>query len=267
MTARATPSSGTPSELQAPPNLLRVLVSRRWWPATILILLGMAGLAQLGFWQLDRLEWRRGMNTQTTARLNAPPVAVADNTVWEDDWHDRQATARGVFDYRNQIGIKNRFYKEEAGIHLLTPMRLEGSDLILMVDRGWIPQAWVLGDWSEYDEGAGPVEVRGLLQDANPYPPGSDIDVSPGSLYHREDLALLGRVLDMDVAPMFLLLQPVEGDAPGWPRRQSKDLHLSEGNHLSYAIQWFLFSLILGVGYVLMVRKRTRQSVETVQTD
>lgn len=266
MTARATSSSGTPSELQASPNLLRVLVSRRWWPATLLILLGMAGLAQLGFWQLDRLEWRRGMNTQTLARLNAPPVAVTGDMDWEDDWHDRQATARGVFDYRNQIGIKNRFYKEEAGIHLLTPMRLEGSDLILMVDRGWIPQAWVSGDWSEYDEGAGPVEVRGLLQDANPYPPGTDIDASPDRLYHREDLALLGRALDIDVAPMFLLQQSAEGDSQVWPRRQPKDLHLGEGNHLSYAIQWFLFSLILGVGYVLMVRKRTRRSIETVRT-
>ncbi len=261
MTARATASSETPSELQTPPNLLRVLVSRRWWPATILILLGMAGLAQLGFWQLDRLEWRRGMNAQTLARLNAPPVAVTGDTIWEADWHDRQAVARGILDYRSQVGIKNRFYKEEAGIHLLTPMRLENSDQILMVDRGWIPQAWVSGDWSQYDEGEGLVEVRGLLQDANPYPSGTD-GSSPDRLYHREDLELLGRVLDMEVAPMFLLMQPVEGGALGWPRRQFKDLHLSEGNHLSYAIQWFLFSLILGVGYVLMVRKRTRRPVE-----
>ena len=266
MTARATSSSETPAELQVPPHLLRVLVSRRWWLATMLVFLGMAGLAQLGVWQLDRLEWRRGMNTQTLARLNTSPVAVTGDTVWESDWHDRKAVARGVFDYRSQVGIKNRFYKEEAGIHLLTPMRLEGSGQILMVDRGWIPQAWIAGNWSEYDEGTGLVEVWGLLQDANPYPPDTDIDASPDRLYHREDLALLGRVLDMDVAPMFLLLQPVEEDAPGWPRRQSKDLHLSEGNHLSYAIQWFLFSLILGVGYVLMVRKRTRRSVETVQT-
>ncbi|MXZ40290.1 MAG: SURF1 family protein [Caldilineaceae bacterium SB0666_bin_21] len=266
MTARATASSEPASELPTPPNLLRVLVSRRWWPATILILLGMAGLAQLGFWQLDRLEWRRGMNTQTLARLNASPVAVTGDMVWEADWHDRQAVARGILDYRSQVGIKNRFYKEEAGIHLLTPMRLADSDQILMVDRGWIPQAWVSGDWSQYDEGAGLVEVRGLLQDANPYPSGADIGSSPDRLYYREDLELLGRVLDMEVAPMFLLVQPVEGGAPDWPRRQSKDLHLSEGNHLSYAIQWFLFSLILGVGYVLMVRKRTRRPVEAGQT-
>ena len=266
MAARATPSAEIPSGSQASPNLLRVLVSPRWRLATMLILVGMAGLAQLGFWQLDRLEWRRGMNAQALARLNAPAVAVTGDTVWETDWHDRQAVVRGILDYRSQVGIKNRFYKEEAGIHLLTPMRLEGSDAVLMVDRGWIPQAWVSGDWSQYDEGNGVVEMQGLLQDANPYPPGSDIDVSSDRLYHREDLALLGRVLDMETAPMFLMLQPVEGDAPGWPRRQSKDLHLSEGNHLSYAIQWFLFSLILGVGYVLMVRKRIRQPAGAEQT-
>ena len=266
MTAPATAPSETPSELQGPPNLLRMLVSRRWWPATILILLGMAGLVQLGFWQLDRLEWRRGMNTQTLARLNASPVAITGDTVWEADWHDRQAVALGILDYRSQVGIKNRFYKEEAGIHLLTPMRLEGSDVVLMVDRGWIPQAWVSGDWSQYDEGEGLMEVRGLLQDANPYPPGTEVDPMLGRLLYREDLELLGRVLELDVAPMFLLLQPAKGEPQGWPRRQSKDLHLSEGNHLSYAIQWFLFSLILGVGYVLMVRKRSRRPVEAGQT-
>ncbi|MCE2468434.1 MAG: SURF1 family protein [Caldilineaceae bacterium] len=266
MAARATPSFETPSQPQAHPHLLHMLVSRRWRLATVLILLGMAGLAQLGFWQLDRLEWRRGMNAQALTQLNAPPIVVNGDTVWGDDWHDRPAVARGVLDYRSQVGIKNRFYKEEAGIHLLTPLRLEGSEVVLMVDRGWIPQAWVSGDWSEYDEGAGSVEMRGLLQDANPYPPGSDINVFPDRLYHREDLELLGRVLDLDMAPMFLLLQPVEGDTPGWPRRRPKDLHLSEGSHLSYAIQWFLFSLILGVGYVLMVRKRTRRPVEAEQT-
>ncbi len=248
------------------PNLLRVLVSRRWRWASVLILLGMAGLAQLGFWQLDRLEWRRGMNAQALSQLSAPPIAVTGNTVWETDWHDRQAVARGVFDYRSQVGIKNRFYKEEVGIHLLTPMRLEGSDQILMVDRGWIPQAWVSGDWSQYDEGEGLVEVRGLLQDANPHPSGTEVDTMPGGLLHREDLELLSRVLELDVAPMFLLLQPAEETSQDWPRRQPKDLHLSEGNHLSYAIQWFLFSLILGAGYVLMVRKRTHRPVEGERT-
>ena len=262
MAAHETLASGVSAPPETSPNLLRVLVSRRWRWASVLILLGMAGLAQLGFWQLDRLEWRRGMNAQALAQLSAPPIAVTGNTVWETDWHDRQAVVRGVFDYRSQVGVKNRFYKEEVGIHLLTPMRLEGSDRVLMVDRGWIPQAWVAGDWSQYDEGVDTVEVRGLLQDTNPYPSGSGLDAETDRLHHREDLELLGRVLDMDVVPMFLLQQPIEGEAQGWPRRQPKELHLSEGNHLSYAIQWFLFAFILGIGYVLMVRKRTHRSAE-----
>ena len=175
-------------------------------------------------------------------------MAITGDTVWEADWHDRQAVALGILDYRSQVGIKNRFYKEEAGIHLLTPMRLEGSDVVLMVDRGWIPQAWVSGDWSQYDEGEGLVEVRGLLQDANPYPPGTEVDPMSGRLLYREDLELLGRVLELDVAPMFLLLQPAEGEPQGWPaasvegpapkRRQPPELCHPMVSVLAHSWRW-----------------------------
>jgi cytochrome oxidase assembly protein ShyY1 len=30
---------------------------------------------------------------------------------------------------------------------------------------------------------------------------------------------------------------------------------LSEGNHLSYAVQWFIFSIAVAVGWVLAVRR------------
>jgi surfeit locus 1 family protein len=33
---------------------------------------------------------------------------------------------------------------------------------------------------------------------------------------------------------------------------------LDEGNHLSYAIQWFTFAAVLGFGYIMLVRQRTR---------
>ena len=35
----------------------------------------------------------------------------------------------------------------------------------------------------------------------------------------------------------------------------AKEIDLSEGPHLSYAMQWFIFSLGLGIGYVVFVRR------------
>ena len=37
-------------------------------------------------------------------------------------------------------------------------------------------------------------------------------------------------------------------------------IEISEGNHLSYAVQWFIFSLGLGTAYVLYVHKQTQKS-------
>ena len=34
---------------------------------------------------------------------------------------------------------------------------------------------------------------------------------------------------------------------------------LDEGNHLGYAVQWFTFALILGFGYIMLVRQQERR--------
>jgi surfeit locus 1 family protein len=43
------------------------------------------------------------------------------------------------------------------------------------------------------------------------------------------------------------------------PLRSEREVDLSEGPHLGYAIQWFLFSAILGVMYVALVNKDFQQ--------
>jgi len=43
---------------------------------------------------------------------------------------------------------------------------------------------------------------------------------------------------------------------PALPYHQPREVDLSEGPHLSYAIQWFLFSLILIGGYIAYVNNR-----------
>lgn len=250
-------------DLNAAPRFdWKTLVGRQWIVPTLLILLGMAGLAQLGFWQLDRLEWRRGENQRIQTQLGAPPIALNLITEWDeaDAWHDRQAQVTGVFEYGRQVGVKNRFYKSDPGIHLLTPFHIAGSERVLMVDRGWIPLAMVTEDWSQFNESGEEVEISGLLQksasmslEERGY---QEVEVPADNLWYREDLTALQGQFEESLEPMFLLQQPVDGAEPGWPRRTAKAFELSEGNHLSYAIQWFCFSLILGIGYVLMVRRK-----------
>ncbi len=48
------------------------MFSRRWFLATILVVVGVAVNIRLGIWQLDRLEQRRAFNTRVLAQINQP---------------------------------------------------------------------------------------------------------------------------------------------------------------------------------------------------
>ncbi len=249
---------------------LSLLFSRRWiWP-TLLILLGMAGLARLGFWQLDRLEQKRSHNAEVLAQRAAPPVDVlALGVEWPADLAGRRAVAMGAFDYAKQVGIKNRFYKDALGVHLLTPFYVTGSDLVLMVDRGWIPLDTLQGDWRLFDEEDGEIQIMGLLRPSGSLSleerGGQVVEIPADKLWHREDLDALATVLELPLASLFLE-RALDPDAEhGFPRRQAGEAELNEGNHLSYALQWYIFSLILGIGYVVLVRHRTLQHMQPTE--
>jgi len=57
---------------------------------------------------------------------------------------------------------------------------------------------------------------------------------------------------------------------PTWtslPRRTQPELDLSEGPHLGYAFQWFIFAAILGIGYPFFINRREKElSINTINT-
>jgi len=52
---------------------------------------------------------------------------------------------------------------------------------------------------------------------------------------------------------------------PSWtglPYRQLPQLDLTEGPHMSYAIQWFSFAVLLGLGYPFYIRRQEKRAQE-----
>ena len=46
--------------------------------------------------------------------------------------------ASGTYDFEHQVAIRNQYYNNQYGYHLLTPFALSDDETVL-VDRGWIP--------------------------------------------------------------------------------------------------------------------------------
>jgi surfeit locus 1 family protein len=97
-------------------------------------------LLNLGFWQLRRLEERRAYNRNIIAALNQPVIPLTGAPIDPAQLHFRRVSVKGSFDNAAAIAIRNQLLGDAPGLHLVTPLRISGSDRAVLIDRGWIPR-------------------------------------------------------------------------------------------------------------------------------
>ena len=245
--------------------LLRKMVHRKWIIATLLVLLGTALCVRLGIWQLDRLEGRRAFNTQVES-MRALPVLNLDqdgsDSIQDMEW--RAVQLRGIYDFENQIAIRNQYYSGQYGYHLLTPLLSNGT--AVLVDRGWIPADGnsAPDDWRKYDE-VGEVNLFGQIRLGQGKPAiGGVADALPKSgakleIWNNADVARIAGQLPYPILPVYIQLDAdAEDTEPPIPFQP--EIELTEGPHFGYALQWFTFATILFVGYPFYLRKQDTET-------
>jgi len=263
------PTAAASGERKPGKPVLLSLFSRRWLLATILVVIGVAVNIRLGIWQLDRLEKRRAFNTRVLAQVDQPVLDLQGAGLEQDlaNMEYRQVVVTGEYDLSNEVALRNQSWGNQIGVHLLTPLRISGSDQTILVDRGWVPDDdFVYDGWTEFAE-PGVVEVRGLLrasQSKPDYGQRSDPTPFPGAgplkAWYFANVERIAEQVPYALLPVYVQQAP----DPAWsglPYRAQPDLEISEGPHMSYAIQWFTFAAILGIGYPFFVRRQERRSL------
>jgi len=242
---------------------IKRLFSRQWWWVTLIVIAGVVFLARLGVWQLDRLQQRREFNAMVHDRWVQDPYDISAANLPADlsELEYRRVQATGTFDYEHQIALKNQHRDNQPGVHLITPLLLQDGRAVL-VDRGWIPQADADPEaWRKYDEPAGEPIVS-LIQESQLMPFGKPVPVpdAPEQAWFYVNIDAIQPQMPYDLLPFFLLQLPEENRPYDALPYREEPLRLTEGNHLSYAIQWFTFALILGFGYIQFVRLQDRRA-------
>lgn len=229
-----------------------LLVSRRWWWKSLLVLLGMVVCVRLAMWQMDRLEQRKTRNAETRLLLASPPMDLNAEALPEDPsvLRYRKAVARGSYDFSQQVALEPQNWNGIAGLHLLAPLILEGGQAAVLVDRGWIPFEDLATDrWPQFDE-PGVLTIAGTLQTSQKLPGGT---AGPQTNWYRVDLAAIQAQMPYTLLPAYVVQSPDAAGNQALPYRLEPQIDLSDGSHLGYAVQWLLLALILGVGYVWFV--------------
>ena len=214
----------------------------------VLAVLMAAGCIRLGFWQLDRLAWRRALNAEVAAHFSAPPVPVESLPADSAAIRYRRVTLEGVFDYANEVVITQRIRGGSPGVNLLTPLRIAGRDTAYLVNRGWVysPDGKDLdrAKWREPD-------TAKVLAFALPaYTSDSTAaGVTSPKVMRTLDFDEVQKGMPYPVARIQLVQLGDTAPKAGIPPRLIPPPP-SEGAHKSYAVQWFSFATIalLGAG-------------------
>jgi surfeit locus 1 family protein len=247
-------------------TLVATLLGRRWWWVTLVVIAIMALLARLGFWQLDRLAERRAANAQLQFALNSGVIdmnqQLADYVGMEPaafptELANRDVVMTGTYDFDNQMVLKLQNLYGVAGVHLITPFIPDGQNTAVLVDRGWIPdEEYEAGHIFNEDSGLQTVEGYIVLTETiRRRTAESTVPVIAQNELYRVDIAAIEEELPYPLAPFYVMAPLVEGSPDTLPVGALKEVDLSEGPHLSYAMQWFIFCIGLGTGYVIYVNR------------
>lgn len=235
------------------------LFSRRWWWTTLLVIAGVFVLIQLGLWQLDRLDQRRAYNQRVAERWQQEPFDVNIQPIPGDltELEFRRVQAQGEFDYSEQIVLTGQSRDGAPGVTLVTPLVLDDNRAVL-VARGWVPYNQSQPEfWPQFEEPEG-VPVIGLIQESQTLPNGSlpPVPDTPQVEWFTLNIDAIQPQIPYELLPVFILQLPEEGRPYTALPYREEPLRLDEGSHFSYAIQWFMFSVILGVGYLFFVQSQ-----------
>jgi surfeit locus 1 family protein len=240
--------------------LFRLLFNKRRLLFTLLVFAGVGVMIRLGIWQLDRLEQRRSFNQQVLSVQDLPPLDLATSETRQlADQLYRQATARGEFDYEHQVILSNQSYRDQLGVHLLTPLRLENSDRFVLVDRGWVPFEDYQQDNLDRFIIPGEVTATGILAESATRLGVRDCLAETGTAQSTlvlwcVNLEAIQASLPYPLEPLYLIRQP-EGASEAPPIGTTVKIEITEGPHLGYAVQWFSFAGLLAIGYPIFLYK------------
>jgi surfeit locus 1 family protein len=163
--------------------------------------------------------------------------------------------AQGTWDHANTFVLRARAERDAPGVHIVTPLRLDGRVEAVLVNRGFVPAYDAMHPtvpWRLADRG----EARGL---AFLIPAaaegGTPLTRAGQTTWRRLDLDSVRARLPYPVLAVYVHVTEREARADGesgWPIPAGLR-PIDDGPHLYYMVQWFMLaaaSLAFGVLFV-----------------
>lgn len=108
----------------------------------------VCGLLIVAMLSASRWQWSKHLEKQVLIQtlkntLHSPIVPLATLLTPSRDWNAeewRRVSLQGTLDFEHEFIVhRNRGKEDRAGFHVVTPLKITGTDTYILLDRGFIP--------------------------------------------------------------------------------------------------------------------------------
>ena len=241
---------------------MRLVFHFRWIPFLAAVSAVVLGLA-LGNWQERRAKEKQAIEKAMLAQ-DAEPALLLNNLSRNDAVPEfRHIVAEGEFISGWPVYLDNRPYEGRAGFYLLMPLRLHGSEQIVMVARGWFPRdQTVRTKLPVIPVPSGQIRIAGVIRNTagRVLSLGQEAPLHPGAILQNLNLAEFSRVSGLTVQAHIIEQTNDTNDqlVRNWPRPS-----FGIDKHRGYAFQWYALAVTALLFFVLTGFRRASKTDST----
>ena len=208
----------------------------------------------LGRWQSHRAEEKDQRQALLVARMHEPELRLTGSVPSADSLLFRRVRATGRWVREGQIYVDNQVHLGRAGFEVVTPLRLDGSDASVLVNRGWVARDAGYPRAPAVPVPPGPAQVSGLAT----LPPARYLELSTdtisGPVWQNLSIERYRKHTGMAVLPIVILADP---PGPGLAQiPQSPDA--GSARHREYELTWFSLAVTTLALWIALNLRRTR---------
>lgn len=233
-----------------------VLLRPRWVLGHLVVLVMIGVMLSLANWQHNRLDERRAENRRIEAVINAAPEAVTSAARLNSLQEDARVTLTGTYETRREVYVRYKLLEGRPGMWSLVPFRLPDGSVVI-VNKGWKADPQAKTDSRSQQDQPKELSITGFVK------PGQDatgtVDQTSGNpsipTVRSVNSNQLEEVMSLEQLPanfVQLTEPPASDDLQVLPGPQ-----ITEGSHFAYMLQWIAFSLVVLIGWMVLLRKVT----------
>lgn len=236
--------------------------NKRVWLFPLLLvvaLLMILAMLRLAIWQLDRATQKQVILDSNRLLSEQAPTDLAALSALAANQRFLPVTARGRFLPSETLYLDNQVFNKQVGYQVITPFRLEGSNKVILVARGWLGVGASRSTLPSVETPSDSLELSGRLNLAAAAPPlwNDEYSAFDGARWQYLDMSELNARYQQDLFPLVLELAPEYKGDKSLMRAWDLINDAWVAKHKAYAFQWFAMAAAFFVAcIVLLVRRR-----------